>query len=184
MLASVSLRMGPVLRQHFDAEDIWQETLIQAWRARGQFRSDGPVALRAWLLAIAENRIRNAIDGIRTQRRGGGKSPRRLRGTSSATNSAAGSSSPEPESWRTPSRDASDRERAHAMLAALDALSPELRDVVRLRLFDATSTEETARVLGIGVSATKHRLRRGLESYVRILRLRLGDTALPVSWNP
>ncbi len=70
------------------------------------------------------------------------------------------------------------------MLAALDALSPELRDVVRLRLFDATSTEETARVLGIGVSATKHRLRRGLESYVRILRLRLGDTALPVSWNP
>ena len=65
----------------------------------------------------------------------------------------------------TPLRRALVRERAEVMKAALAALPGELREVVRLRVFEERCTEDVARELGIGLSAAKHRFRKGAALY-------------------
>jgi len=47
-----------------DAEDLFQETLLSAWRSLGQF--EGRASVRAWLYRIATNR---SLDALRANRR-------------------------------------------------------------------------------------------------------------------
>jgi DNA-directed RNA polymerase specialized sigma24 family protein len=61
----------------------------------------------------------------------------------------------------TPSRIAAHRERSEVLREALASLPDELRDVVRLRLFEDLTCEQVAERLGLGVSAVKHRFRKG-----------------------
>lgn len=65
--------------------------------------------------------------------------------------------------------------RVDALHAALGALSPSLRDVVRLHGLEGLTHEETARILGIEPTAVrvrwyraKHELRRLLDGEVRV----------------
>jgi RNA polymerase sigma-70 factor (ECF subfamily) len=65
--------------------------------------------------------------------------------------------------------------RVDALHAALGALSPSLREVVRLHGLEGRSHEETARVLGIEPTAVrvrwhraKHELKRKLVGEVRV----------------
>ena len=51
------------------------------------------------------------------------------------------------------------------MEQALRSLPDEMRDVVRLRLFDDLPIAEIATSLGIGESAVRHRFRAGAEIY-------------------
>lgn len=83
-----------------------------------------------------------------------------------------GGGSPFPGPWisTTPSRLAILKEQADAMEAALDAVPEEQREIVRLRLHEQETMEEIARELGLGVSAVRHRFRKGLETYQRALR--------------
>ena len=72
---------------------------------------------------------------------------------------------PPPVASTTPSRVASYREEADLMRAALESLPEELRDVVRLRLLEERTVEETADELALGESAVKHRFRKGAAMY-------------------
>ncbi len=73
------------------------------------------------------------------------------------------------------------RERADAMREALDALPPELSDVVRLRLFDQLSLEEIAQRLDLGVSAVCHRFRKGADIYRKRLKAVLTSRSHAIS---
>ncbi len=171
LLIVIGQRMGAELRRRSSPEDVWQETLLHAWRDRGRCQWQGVPAFRRWLLQVAENRIRDLADHERAARRGAGV--RTIAFSSLEPSRGAGSTGGSvfagPIETTSPSRLASLREEAGRMERALEGLPEELREVVRLRLFEETPIEEIARVLGIGVSAVRHRFRKGCEIYHRRL---------------
>lgn len=162
MLLAIRGRMGPAVRDRYLEEDVWQDVLLQAWRARQQVEWRGHGAFRRWLLQIAENCVRGLLDHDRAQKRGGGVAPQPL---SRGHSEFAG-----PTDSTTPSRVAADRELAAHMEQVLAELQPEDRDVLRLRSFESLSLEETAARLGLSLSAVRHRFRRGVTAFEHRLR--------------
>ena len=177
LLVAIGSRMGAEMRQRFTPEDIWQETLLKAWQARDTFVWHGTPAFRRWLLRIAERCVSDHSDRERAQKRGLARvvaQPAREHELTGARNS------PEPWGSTTPSRIAHQREQAQAMIAALAALPEDLREVVRLRLFEDLLIGEIAERLGLGESGVRHRFRRGAELYREELRRRLDASRMPV----
>lgn len=172
MLVVIEDRMGAKLRERCEPDDILQEALLQAWLSRGSFEWRGAKSFRSWLLTIIDHRIGDEHDRIgRLKRDAHREVP--LSGLAGTDSSAsvmdfAGGST-------TPSRVASYRERAALLRAARESLPDELREVVRLRWFEELELEEIAQRLKIGVSAIRHRARKGEVLFRTRLRA-LGDS--------
>ena len=163
LLAVIEMRMGKFLQGRLSPEDIYQEAIEHAWRDRGGFSWNGPKSFRRWLLAIIDNRLRDAADREYALKRGGGRHAISLNGANNGV-----LPSPILDSV-TPSRLAVAREQAAAIRAALDTLHADVREVVRLRVLEQVPVEEVAAHLGIGVSAVRHRLARGAAAYRQLL---------------
>ncbi|MBX3462105.1 MAG: RNA polymerase sigma factor [Planctomycetes bacterium] len=158
--------VGGNARVDVSVEDVWQETLWMAWRDRRQHQWTNLSRYRAWLLGIARNRVREAIRSRLRQKRGGTASHARfseLGGPDSVDNWL-------PPQSTTPSRIASNLERARVLERALEQLEPPLRDVVRLRVFEELPAVEVAASLGIPLSTCKHRFVRGLLAFRAAVR--------------
>jgi RNA polymerase sigma-70 factor (ECF subfamily) len=168
ILVTIDARLGDALRGRVTAEDVWQETLLHAWRDRARCEWRGLASFRRWLLQVAENRIRDLRDALAADKRGAGRVELSLE--CDRDGPCRGSDYAGPVRTTTPSRAAIDRERAAAMAEALAALPDELRDVVQLRLFEDLDTAEIAARLQLGVSAVQHRFRKGVLLYYRRLR--------------
>ena len=167
VLVVIRSSMSKSLRVHCPPEDLWQETLVLAWRDRAQHCWQGSAAFRAWLFEIARNRIRDAARRIEAEKRGAG---RRVAHFSELRGSQSGSlSALLPPDSVTPSRICLHVERASAMEKALAALPPELEPVVRMHLLEGLSMALIAERLGIGLSAAWHRFRKGSKLYARNL---------------
>lgn len=164
MLVAIERRMSPALRARLGAEDLWQETLLCAWRDRHQFTWRGLTSFRRWLLQVAEHRLCHHIEAQHAQKRGGGTA--NVPFTESTADRAALDTA-------TPSRSAVDRELAANLTATLAALPEELREVVFLRLFEGLELEVIGARLQLTLAAVRHRLRRGGE----LFRTRLGKLA-------
>ena len=167
MLVVIASSMSKSLRSQYTAEDLWQETLAQAWSARDQHRWEGLAAFRAWIFEIARNRIRDAARSLDAKKRGGGRSAARF--SELASGRSTSSSGLIPPDSTTPSRILMHAERAAAIQKALAALPPELEAVVRMHLVEELTMEVIAKRLGIGVSAAWRRFRRGSEIYSKML---------------
>lgn len=164
VLVVIDSRLGRRLRAQMTADDIFQEALLRAWRDRGKFEWRGLKSFRSWFLTLADHCVRDAADHHGAAKRGGGRpatpfSALRPHDDSGAPGYAG------PVATTTPSRVAMYTEQAAAMHAALDALPEDVRDVVRLRLFEQREMQAIADVLGIGLSAARHRFRRGAALY-------------------
>ncbi|MFY9343529.1 MAG: sigma-70 family RNA polymerase sigma factor [Planctomycetota bacterium] len=159
--------LGPKVARWCTAEDVWQETLLHAWRDRDRMPRSSPREFRTWLCAIARHRVLEMLDQATAQKRGGGDERRYadVVGEISTGSLYAG-----PVATTTPSRALADRERAEALLAALSQVPDEWREVVRLRLFEDLALEQVAQRLAIGAEAARYRFRRGLEVYLHQLR--------------
>src|SRR5262245_33816070 len=70
VLVVISSAMSDRLKAQCSPEDIWQETLLSAWRDRAQHHWEDTRTYRRWVLEIARNRIRDLARAIDTQRRG------------------------------------------------------------------------------------------------------------------
>lgn len=168
ILVLIGYRMGPELRARHSPEDLWQEALLKAWQARSTLVWQGMPAFRSWLVRIAGNCIEDHRDREQAKKR----TPIEP----GSADSALGRDAAEPWASTTPSRIATARERANAMAKALESLPEDLREVLRLRIFEDAKIEAIATSLGIGESAVRHRFRRGAQLYRERLLALLGES--------
>jgi RNA polymerase sigma-70 factor (ECF subfamily) len=142
----VAFRVAYVItRNAADAEDAAQDGLVKAWRALGRFRAGEP--LRPWLLKIVANEARN-------RRRSSG---RREHLALRAAHDFSGGAAPSPEETTL-----SHEERAR-LLAALDELPGQAREVLACRYLLGLSEDETAAALDVRLGTVKSRSNRALD---------------------
>lgn len=152
---------GSGLQPAIGDEDIYQETMLRAFRRLHDFRWQGEDSFARWIGVIATNLIRSA--GRREKR-----NPLPLRGAEAA---AADDS---------PSRDARRGERFDRLERALDTLDPDSRQVLVLVRIKGLPVKEVARRLGRSPNAVSILLYRAAVK----LRERFGDTeSLTLPWR-
>ena len=117
-------------------EDILQQTYVEAFRSIRSFEPKGDRSFRAWLIAIAQHRLHDAIKAHRAAKRGGGQPGLNLP-------EAVGDSIDElidllagPKG--TPSQSVARHEAARAVHAALASLDADHRRVIQLRHLQQT----------------------------------------------
>jgi RNA polymerase sigma-70 factor, ECF subfamily len=148
-----------VLADDHEAEDVIQQTYLQAFTGLADFR--GEASLRTWLTRITLN------EAIRRQRR------QRATVALSEVDSERDRSqiylspltSPDPE------RAAARGQIRKILEAAIDALPPAFRTVLILRDVEEVSAKQTAKLLGIKEETVRTRLHRARH----LLRERLGE---------
>jgi len=145
-----------IARNAADAEDAVQAALAKAWRALPRFRRGSP--LRPWLLAIVANEARN-------RRRGAGR--RDALALRAANEVPSGGAAPSPEGSLLAA------EQRRELLAALERLRDDDREVLSCRFLLDLSEAETAEVLSLARGTVKSRTARALER----LRAELGGAA-------
>ena len=133
------------------AEDLVQETLVEAWRSLARF--DGRCRFSTWLYGILRHRL---LKGRR------GRSAVRL--------SAFDALGQMPCTARSPDQSAEVSEDAKRVRRAVDSLPEEHRLVVELRFFAGARLEEIAAALGCPPGTVKSRLHHSLEK-LRLMNL-------------
>jgi RNA polymerase sigma factor (sigma-70 family) len=147
----IAFRVAYVItRNRADAEDAMQDGLTKAWRALGRYRVDEP--LRPWLLRIVANEARN-------RRRSAGRRERLALRVAAAAPAVeySGEAAPSPEEA------ALAQDRRAQLLAALDELPEQAREVLACRFLLELSEEETAAALDVPTGTVKSRSARALE---------------------
>jgi RNA polymerase sigma-70 factor, ECF subfamily len=134
-----------ITRSAADAEDAAQEGFVKAYRALATFRAGAEP--RPWLLRIVANEARNRVRSV------GRRQQLELR---LAEGSRPGGAAPSPEAA------AIAAEERTRLLALVNQLSDEDRDVIASRYFLELSGEETAAALSIPEGTVKSRLSRAL----------------------
>ncbi len=156
-------------------QDIAQETFIRAYRALPQFRGDA--AFYTWLYRIAVNTAKKALVGLK-------------RDPLVSESSLSGSNDDDDETSRvereltdgsTPESLLATKEIAQTVNAAIDALSPDLRQAITLREIEGLSYEEIADLMNCPIGTVRSRIFRAREAIA--LRLRpLLDTRVGERW--
>ena len=145
----IAFRVAYVItRNAADAEDALQDGLTKAWRAIGRYRIDEP--LRPWLLRIVANEARN-------RRRSAGRRQHLLLRIAASGFENSGEAAPSPEEA------ALDHDRRAHLVAALDGLPDQAREVLACRYLLELSEEETAAALDVPAGTVKSRSARALE---------------------
>lgn len=135
-----------IARNAADAEEAAQDGFVKAWRALGRFRDGSP--FRPWLLRIVANEASNR------RRSAGRRASLALR---AAAEEPSGGAAPSPEAALLTS------EQRATLLAAVEELPEDQRDVVALRYFLDLSEAEVAETLAIPQGTVKSRTARALE---------------------
>lgn len=146
---ALARRHGPVMRASArrltgswaDADDVVQESLVQAWRQLESLRD--PAAVRSWLLRIVGSR---SIDHLRKRR-------------NHAELESAEVPAPQPRA-QDPEPAALNGSGVEALKAALAELPEEQRRCWVLREFNDQSYEEIAETLKISPDSVRGRLAR------------------------
>lgn len=145
-----------------EAEDLTQDTFVNAHRAYADFRHESHVY--TWLYRIAVNLTKNRLDRRARRRVTEGVS------LDSPVEIEQDELTRQVEDWsQAPDRIVENRSIGDFLAGEVKALRPEYRTVVVLRDYQGLSYDEIARVVGISVQAVKSRLFRARS----ILRERL-----------
>jgi len=151
-----------------EAEDLVQDTFVNAYRAFDSFRHESQVY--TWLYRIAVNLTKNRLDRRRRRRTAEGPS------LDEPVEVEDDELSRQVEDWRqAPERSAENSELARILSGEVSQLRPEYKEVVILRDYEALSYEEIAQVVGCSIQAVKSRLfrartvlRRALSEYLEM----------------
>jgi RNA polymerase sigma-70 factor (ECF subfamily) len=158
LLAGVQLDGG--MRGRIDASDIVQQTLLQAYQARGQFRGQTVEEQAGWLRQILAHTLARAVRDL-------GRAKRDL-GRECSLEEGIEQSSARLEAWlaadqSSPSQKAERNEQLLQLADALDRLPEDQREAVVLRHLKGQSLDELAHRLGRSKAAVAGLLHRGIK---------------------
>lgn len=124
-------------------QDVWQKVI----QSRDRYRADAPFA--AWLYTLAHHRL---MDHYRSQR----------------PNDEMPDDLPAPEQGH-PERLTEQAQQSYRLLAALQTLPPEQREIIVLREEQDFTLEQIATIQGVGRETVKSRLRYALAKLREVL---------------
>lgn len=139
-----------------DAEDLTQEIFIKVFQSLETYDA-GQGTFITWLSRVARNHL---VDHYRRSRQ------ERL--TSSIEDEQTGLED-KPTTGEHPLAQLESRERRELLQAALERLSPDMREAVILRDFQDLDYDEIAQVLGVPQGTVKSRINRGRLELARVL---------------
>jgi RNA polymerase sigma-70 factor, ECF subfamily len=160
----VSAKLPDHIRSLVAPDDVVQEALVQAIRGIAGFQSRGPASFRNWLWSIADHEVRQTVERLGAQKRGGRRQhvPAATGQTSSfidlfelVADSTAG----------TASGALAGQEAARAMQVGIAGLPDDQRRAVRLHFLEGRSLDDTAGALERSPGAVRgllHRAKAGL----------------------
>jgi RNA polymerase sigma-70 factor (ECF subfamily) len=137
--------MGKELRSRMESMDLVQDAFISALRSLGNFSYKNEGDFLRWLSQIAENRLRDHVEKLHTDKRD-------IRKEIPLNNHRDGQDSfvraPGPVVATTPSMILSKQEELDKLEKAIDKLKPEYREVIVLTKIEGLSHKEVAERLG------------------------------------
>ncbi|MGP3952407.1 RNA polymerase sigma factor [Streptomyces sp. 7N604] len=151
----IAHRTAVLLGAGADAEDVVQIAFLKAYQSLGRFREGA--AFRPWLLQIVANETRNTVRSARRLRRAVDREAAMVEAEPLIPESADPAAAAVAGEWRS------------QLLAALDGLSDEHRQVVTYRYLLDLDEAETAQALGWPRGTVKSRLNRALRRLERAL---------------
>lgn len=160
--AFVRLRLDAVVRARESSMDVVQSVCRELLAARDRFEFRGEDRFRAWLFTSALNKILEKQRFHRLAKRDAGREQSAPLGEESAL----------AVSLLTPSLVAMGRETARALESALDALSPEHREVITLARIVRLPHKVIAEVMGRREDAVRQLLARAMVRLTMELRQR------------
>jgi RNA polymerase sigma-70 factor (ECF subfamily) len=149
------------LTAYFTTEDILQEALLQAWLDIGSLRQAETAAFLAWLKAVADRRMSDAIKAQQRLKRGGGM--RRVGSHDSEEGCWDDLLDALPAEAKTASSILSRKETAQALRAAVGVLPQDQQTAVRLHFLEGMSIDQTAESMHRTDAAVRGLLHRGKE---------------------
>ena len=159
-----------ITRNREDAEEVSQDSFARAFLKMDTFRGDSRFS--TWLSRIA---INQSLMKLRTRRQ------RELHFYCPATAEDTPFCAQVADDSPTPEQRYSQEELQHILASAMGELPMNIREVLHLRDVEEHSTEETARMLGLSVSAVKCQARRGRLMLRRTLKKYFRRNGPPVS---
>lgn len=166
----IARKVPPALRSVIDADDVVQDSHVEAYRHVSSFEPRGPDAFDRWIRTIALRKLRDQIKRHRAAKRGGGAVALTPAGRAvddsmiALLDTLAGPG-------RTPSRSVARIEAIEAVQGALNDIDEHYRQVIWMVHIEGRPVAEAARALGRTERAIHGLTRRGLEQ----LRERLGE---------
>jgi RNA polymerase sigma-70 factor (ECF subfamily) len=142
-LATIRRRIGSMVRNAADADDLLQEVLLKVWRHLATFRSES--SFRTWMTRVA---INEALQSFRREQR-------------SPLCQAFGDFDTFASPSELPLQSLTRAETARIVRKAVVDLPAKYRQVMILREFEQLSTREIAQSLHSSIPAVKTRLFRG-----------------------
>jgi RNA polymerase sigma-70 factor (ECF subfamily) len=165
LLLLARVHLDPRLVRKLDASDVVQQTLLEAYEKRDQFRGQDEAELAAWLRQILAHNLADALRGFRRAKRNVARER--------SLEDAVDRSSARLEVWisaeqSSPSQKAMQHERAVRLANALAELPESQREALVLQHWHGQSLAEIADELGRTRTAVAGLLKRGLKR-LRIL---------------
>ena len=145
-----------------DAMDVSQEVFLRVWRNLGGYQFDA--AFSTWLFRIASNAC---IDFLRSKRR---RQDVSLTVEDAETGEEAELDLSDPAPL--PEEQALHSEQRRQVLEAMQALPPDHREILQLRVVEELPYEQIADILGVKLGTVKSRLARAREQLRKNLAAR------------
>jgi RNA polymerase sigma-70 factor (ECF subfamily) len=163
LLAWLGLALPAQLARRVPAEDLVQETLLEASRKLDHFEPRGPSSFYAWLVGIARHKLSEAQRAESAEKRSGA-APLERDPTGTATS---------------PTQAAVRADRAEHVRAAIARLPAPQAEALQLRYLEGLSTAEVARRLERSEMAVKALVTRAFAELTAQLGPQMADSAPP-----
>jgi RNA polymerase sigma-70 factor (ECF subfamily) len=166
--SQLAIQLGEGLRGRVEVDDLLQDALLRAFTSLPQFRGETASEFHSWLAGIAHHTVLDRARRLTAQKQDYRREVALGEGGAAgdvAQAAAAVLSSPSQALRR--------EERLARLLAAVEKLAPDHREVIRLSLIEQLPSEEVARRLQRSPKAVSMLLLRA----VRALKKSFGDTS-------